>query len=221
MVQTDEERRKWYREYRKRKGVQDREKISKDKYKKSAKGSAKIKEYSAREYVKENQRNYKASDKGKATLKQYNEGKGKETRKRYNATPERKATLKAYHANPVNRKKAKNIRTDNRLEVLQVLSKRLSNSDIPCCNCCGLNSHLDFLDIDHIAGRVEMNSIKELTDLGYSSKLNNISILKWIKDNNYLSDLQTEYFQILCKNCNQAKGNSKDNKCPLENKPHF
>ena len=220
MVQTKEERRKWYREYRKRPEVKKREKISKDKYKKSAKGSAKTKEYSAREYVKENQRIYKASDKGKETTKKYNEGKGKETRKRYNATPERKAAQKAHSANPVNKKKAKNKRSNNRLEVLQVLSKRLSNSDIPCCNCCGLNSHLEFLDIDHIQGRKQMDSIKELTDLGYSSKLNNISILKWIKDNNYLSDLQTEYFQILCKNCNQAKGNSKDNKCPLKNKLH-
>ena len=220
MVQTRGERNAWYREYRKRPGVKTRELISKRKYRSSAKGSAKIKEYSAREYVKENSRNYKASDKGKATIKKYNGGKGKVTRKLYNATPKRIAAVKAYGQNPVRREKAKNTRTNNRLKVLQVLSKRLSNSDIPCCNCCGLNSHLDFLDVDHIQGKKQMDSIKELTDLDYSSELNNISILKWIKDNNYLSDLQTEYFQILCKNCNQAKGNSKDNKCPLENKPH-
>ena len=220
MVQTREERNAWYREYRQRPGVKVRALISKRKYRSSAKGSAKTKEYSAREYVKEKSRNYKVSDKGKATIKKYNEGKGKVTRKLYNARPERKLAMKEWHSKPKNKEKAKKTRSNNRLELLQVLSKRLSNSDIPCCNCCGLNSHIEFLDIDHITGRFEMDSIKELTNLGYSSKLNNISILKWFRDNNNLSDLQTEYFQILCKNCNQAKGNSKNNECPMKNKPH-
>ena len=218
MVQTREERNAWYREYRQRPGVKVRELISKRKYHSSAKGSAKTKEYSAREYVKENSRNYKASDKGKATTKKYNEGKGKVIRKLYNTTPKRIAAQKAWGQNPVNRERAKKTRTNNRLKVLQVLSKRLSNSDIPCCNCCGLNSHLNFLDLDHILGKYEMDSIPELVELGYSSTKAGGVLNKWIKDNNYLSDLQTEYFQILCKNCNGAK--SDYGKCPMENKPH-
>jgi len=63
-----------------------------------------------------------------------------------------------------------------------------------------------------------MNSIKELTDLEYSLKLSNETLHNWIINNNYLSDLQTEYFQILCKNCNAAKGMIKNkNECPMKN----
>jgi len=66
-----------------------------------------------------------------------------------------------------------------------------------------------------------MDSIPELVAIGYSSDDNSARICRWHVENNYLKDLQTEYFQILCKNCNGAKSKSKDNKCPMENKPHF
>ena len=95
-----------------------------------------------------------------------------------------------------------------RLKVLQTYSKRLSNSDIPCCNCCNLNSHLDFLAIDHIAGKKQMDSEPELIKLGYSSKLDGESLLNWLVLNDF-----PKGFQILCHNCNHAKGHSKDNKC--------
>jgi hypothetical protein len=39
-----------------------------------------------------------------------------------------------------------------------------------------------------------MDTIPELIELGYSSKLKRITLLNWIKNNNYLSNLQTEYF---------------------------
>ena len=108
-----------------------------------------------------------------------------------------------------------------RLEALSVLSKRLSNSDVPCCNCCGIVG-FDFLDIDHIQGRIQMNSIKELTDIGYSSaKLyNNYKTIRWLKDHNYLEHLDTYYFQVLCKNCNGAKFLSNNNTCPHKNGKH-
>ena len=102
-----------------------------------------------------------------------------------------------------------------RMKVFPHYSKRHSNSDIACCRCCGENSNMEFLALDHILGRYEMNSIPELVKIGYSSKLKNRPLLVWIKNNNF-----PKGFQILCHNCNMAKGNSKDNKCPMENKPH-
>ena len=65
---------------------------------------------------------------------------------------------------------------------------------------------MEFLAIDHILGKKVMDSIPELIELGYSSKMKKTVLLNWIKNNNYLSNLQTEYFQILCHNCNVAKG---------------
>ena len=102
---------------------------------------------------------------------------------------------------------------ENRLKVLQYYSKRLSKSNIPCCNCCGLNSHIEFLTVDHIAGRQEMDSEPELKKLKYMSKLSGTALVIWIIKNNF-----TKGFQILCHNCNQTKGYY--GQCPLENKPH-
>ena len=93
-----------------------------------------------------------------------------------------------------------------RMEVFPHYSKIHSNSEIPCCRCCGENSNMEFLAIDHILGKKVMDSIPELIELGYSSKMKKNVLLNWIKNNNYLSNLQTEYFQILCHNCNVAKG---------------
>ena len=102
---------------------------------------------------------------------------------------------------------------ENRLKVLQYYSKRLSKSNIPCCNCCGLNSHIELLTVDHIAGRQEMDSEPELKKLKYMSKLSGTALVIWIIKNNF-----PKGFQILCHNCNQTKGYY--GKCPLENKPH-
>ena len=102
---------------------------------------------------------------------------------------------------------------ENRLKVLQYYSKRLSKSNIPCCNCCGLNSHIEFLTVDHIAGRQEMDSEPELKKLKYMSKLSGTALVIWIIKNNFPKGIQ-----ILCHNCNQTKGYY--GQCPLENKPH-
>ena len=88
-----------------------------------------------------------------------------------------------------------------RLKVLQTYSKRLSNSDIPCCWCCGEKSHIGFLAIDHIAGKKQMDSEPKLVELGYSSSFVSGTLLTWIIKNNF-----PKGFQILCHNCNQAKG---------------
>ena len=108
-----------------------------------------------------------------------------------------------------------------RLKVLLHYSKKHSNSDIPCCRCCGQKSHIDFLDVDHIQGAKNMDSIKELTDLGYSSTKNSKSLDRWLIKKEYLKNLETEHFQILCKNCNTAKGMPRNNmECPMKGKPH-
>ena len=64
---------------------------------------------------------------------------------------------------------------------------------------------MEFLAIDHILGKKVMDSIPELMELEYSSTLKRTVLLNWIKNNNYLSNLDTEYFQIFCHNCNVAK----------------
>ena len=56
-----------------------------------------------------------------------------------------------------------------------------------------------------------MDSEPELVKLGYSSNFKSTSLLVWIVKNNF-----PKGFQILCHNCNLAKGYSKNNKCPHE-----
>ena len=46
-----------------------------------------------------------------------------------------------------------------------------------------------------------MDSESKLVKLGYSSSKRGSTLHKWIKDNNF-----PDGFQILCHNCNQAKG---------------
>jgi len=64
------------------------------------------------------------------------------------------------------------------LKVCKDYSKVLSNSNVPCCNCCGLNSDIKFLAIDHIIGREQMDSEPELVAIGYTSELENQVLLK-------------------------------------------
>ncbi len=89
-----------------------------------------------------------------------------------------------------------------KMEVFSVYSKRISNSDIPCCACCGENSHIDFLALDHIEGRKSMNH-KRNVDTGHRLRT-------WAKKNNYPDGLQ-----VLCHNCNTAKG--ENGICPHQN----
>ena len=126
---------------------------------------------------------------------------------------ERKAKKREYDQSLRASVKRKENRNSKRLKVLKHYSKNLSNSDIPCCNCCGENSHLEFLSIDHIMGKKEMDTIKELVKIKYSSELIDIKLTRWIIKNNF-----PKYFQILCHNCNLSKGYYGN--CPLEGKPH-
>ena len=191
MVQTDEERKKKAR---------DRAK----KYLNSAKGKAKDK---ARKQTPA----YKAKAKARKQTPAY-----KAWRKEYDSRLKNKAKAKTRKQTSEYKTRAKNFAEQNRLKILQEYSKRHSKSDVPCCRCCGEHSHVDFLSIDHILGKKEMDLIPELVEMGYSSKLTDLKLSNWIIDNNF-----PEYFQILCHNCNTAKGlKDNNNKCPLEGKPH-
>ena len=198
-------------------------------YNASLERKAKMREHYAKLETKETMKKYRSSPQGKAKAKvrytspevrakkreRYARPEVKAKIREYDASPERKARKRAYRARPeVKVKKSKTTlgKKDNvKMEVYLHYSKIHSNSDIPCCRCCGLNSHVEFLSLDHIAGKKQMDSEPELRQKGYSSKLKIHQLLPWIKRNNFPTG-----FQILCLNCNFAKGHSKDNKCPHE-----
>jgi hypothetical protein len=141
---------------------------------------------------------------------QTSEYKAKEKERRQR--PENKAKAKAYKQTLEYKTKDKTTRDNNRLKLLQHYSQHLSTSSIPCCNCCGETFHVDFLAIDHIAGKKQMDSEPELVRMGYKSKLDGLDLVNWIIRNDF-----PEGFQILCHNCNHAKGMKKNNnQCPHE-----
>ena len=187
MVQTDEERKKKNRDKRK-------------KWLSNPENAKKARAYSQREDVK-----------AKAKERKLKPGYIKK-RKEYNQREERKAKQRERQLNPINIEKRRHTRDTNRLRILKHYSKQLSNSDIPCCRCCGENYHIDFLALDHIAGRKQMDSEEHLMKLDYKSSMHGIPLHNWIIENNF-----PKGFQILCQNCNFAKGMIRNkNKCPHE-----
>ena len=111
-----------------------------------------------KENRKKTRKKYKESRKGQAKIKEYsnkwNKSSGmKSSRKKYNHSEKGKLKQKTREQRPDVVERREKVRQDNRLNVLQHYSKLLSNSESACCNCCGLNTHLDFLAIDHIAGK--------------------------------------------------------------------
>ena len=157
----------------------------------------------------------KAKEKARRQTPEY-KAQAKKANKKYHARPEvKERERKRYEkdrSDPEKLTSAKNERDVNRLKILKYYSKSLSNSNIPCCNCCGENSHVDFLAIDHIRGSKQMDLEPELKKLNYSSKLRNQNLHRWILKNDF-----PDGFQILCTNCNFAKGMKKNNnQCPHE-----
>ena len=189
-------------------------------YMKKYNTSSKVKE---KEKIRRETTEYKAIQK-KWSLKRSQDPVYKEKKNKYNKRPEVRAKArklaqtdkyqtkaKEYRLRPEVMAKADAVKVFNamiRLNVLLTYSKRHSNSDVPCCRCCGENSHTEFLAIDHVLGKRQMDSVPELVKLGYSSKLKNYSLIQWIIDNNF-----PDGFQTLCHNCNQSKANTKHNSC--------
>ena len=75
------------------------------------------------------------------------------------------------------------------------------------CNCCKLDGNygrivgLDFLTVDHIMPKKEMEKNEEMKKIGYSSTRKGSSLYQWLITTNFPNG-----FQILCWNCNKAKG---------------
>ena len=74
-------------------------------------------------------------------------------------------------------------------------SKVISNSDVPICACCGY-SDLRFLSVDHIDGRKNMSEKEK--------KLGSRNLWRYLIKIGLPSG-----YQILCHNCNIAKGQGK------------
>ena len=221
MVQTEEERKAKIREYNQRPEVKARKKAWAQKYRNTSEVKAKRKEYDSRPENKLRRKKYTSKPEVRAKIQERNKKYSarpdvKAKKKEYDSRPESKAKMKGYRKkyreNPENlakiRKYTREYREQNRpkirkynnelrqrlkIEIFSEYSKRHSNSDVPCCRCCGENSHIDFLSVDHVEGR--KNFPKE------QQKLRGVNMYEWIKRNDY-----PDNFQILCHNCNLAKG---------------
>ena len=93
-----------------------------------------------------------------------------------------------------NAQTAKEQREKTKYELLSHYSKKLSNSDVPCCRCCGEHDFLVFLTIDHITNR------KNVT---HKKRLGGFPLYRYLQKNGYPSG-----YQVLCWNCNSAKSDS-------------
>ena len=174
-------------------------------------------EYRAKDKARRDKPENKAREKARRALPE-NKAKDKEYQARYEvrvkhrkhqAKPENRAKAREYQSRPEIKAREKENRDYQRSQVLQYYSKHLTKSNIPCCNCCGVDIK-DFLALDHIAGKKQMDSEPELVKLGYSSKKSGRVLINWIIDNGF-----PDGFQILCHNCNYAKGMRKNkNVCP-------
>jgi len=122
-------------------------------------------------------------------------------KKRYN---ERKDEIKIIRKNYYNKNKKHlnmyNIKTSLRLKMK--VFNHYTNFNIKC-NCCGENM-IEFLSIDHVNndGAEHRKKVHSGSSLYY-----------WLINNNYPSG-----YQILCMNCNFAKGKDKDHICPHRRK---
>jgi len=202
LVQTDEERKANI-------------KASFEKWSKSEKGKAKNKAYKQTRKYKAQQKTYRQTPevRAKANARQRvhrakPEVRAKENARQrvQNAKPETRAKKKKNYQDNKSEilAKSKVVREDLKKEVFSEYSKRHSKSKTPCCRCCGENFNIDFLAVDHIDGRTHL--AKDEKHL----KANPLNV--WLKKNNF-----PDGFQILCHNCNFAKGMKKNNnKCSHE-----
>lgn len=78
--------------------------------------------------------------------------------------------------------------------IRELALKAYSKSNNPFCKCCGETTY-EFLAIDHING----GGNKHRRDT--TNKCGSYNMYCWLKRNNY-----PEGFQVLCHNCNLAKG---------------
>jgi len=150
---------------------------------------------------------YKDPEKARANQLEYSKRPEVKERRRkhvieYSKRPEVKERLreysKEYRQRPgfkeLIRKLSKETRIKIKHEVLSHYSKKLSNSDTPCCNCCGEHDFLIFLTIDHITNRKNATHKKDIAGT---------ALYRYLQKNGYPSG-----YQVLCVNCNSAKSDS-------------
>lgn len=77
------------------------------------------------------------------------------------------------------------------------------SNGIPQCNCCG-ETIIEFLALDHINNDGAKDRAKGLTGK---------NIYSYVRKRNY-----PKGFQVLCHNCNQAKGITRNHVCPHKEK---
>ena len=82
---------------------------------------------------------------------------------------------------------------------IRMMALRAYGGESPKCNCCG-ESEIKFLSIDHI----------ENDGSEHRKKIGKNNLYYWLKLNGY-----PKGFQVLCYNCNFAKGHY--GKCPHKN----
>ena len=86
--------------------------------------------------------------------------------------------------------------------VMKLFTKQ--KNDKTMCQCCKEYFLPHFFDVDHIHGKQEISSVKQLQMIDYSPKKHGKSLLKWLmthKDKKIIY----KHFQMLCINCNRAK----------------
>ena len=83
------------------------------------------------------------------------------------------------------------------------------SNGIPECTCCGITG-LEFLTIDHIIPKRKMENDPKMIKIGFKSTRKAGALNQWLVTNNF-----PKGFQILCWNCNFAKGIL--GKCPHKN----
>ncbi len=184
-----------------------------------------MKKYHARPEVKQNQKSYMKKyqsipenmEKKRAYEREYSKrpevmekrkAKAKIYSKKYHARPEVKKRITEYQSRPERRLKVKEYQSrpeikqrlikrakDVKLEVFNHYSKEVSNSNTPICACCGY-SDIRFLSLDHIKSR--KNVSKE------EKEITGERLWKYVRDNGFQKG-----YQILCHNCNIAKGDRK------------
>jgi len=74
------------------------------------------------------------------------------------------------------------------------------SNGVPKCACCGVNG-IEFLTVDHIITKLEMGKDPKMIEKRFRAKLKGDALNLWLVTNNF-----PKGFQILCWNCNFAKG---------------
>ena len=108
----------------------------------------------------------------------------------------REISRNCYHRHPEYKKSAAERVKKTTKKLRQIILEHFGS----CCSCCG-EAHKEFLVIDHVNG----GGSKEFRKF---SSMN--AFYKHIINNNFPKE-----YQILCANCNTAKGTLKQKKCPV------